>query len=161
MQVILGCQTVFSPQPLKKWIFNFFSCQNGTINSDEYFYWYMTFKECSSDHVGSKSHCAITKTNWYGSKLMDISNNKIRPILLGWIIIATILHLLIICLTCFRICNFPPWRKDNILLRPTHCRHMVVMWVHCSWSHLTGKECNVVTKRIPIVLGHFVNRTVL
>ena len=37
----------------------------------------------------------------------------------------------------------------------------VVMWAPCPWSHPTGKECNVVTKRIPIVLGHFVNRTVL
>ena len=37
----------------------------------------------------------------------------------------------------------------------------VVMWAPCPWSHPTGKECNVVTKRIPIVLGHFVNWTVL
>ena len=37
----------------------------------------------------------------------------------------------------------------------------VVMWAPCPWSHPAGKECNVITKRIPIVLGHFVNRTVL
>ena len=37
----------------------------------------------------------------------------------------------------------------------------VVMWSPCPWSHPTGKECNVITKRIAIVLGHFVNRTVL
>ena len=37
----------------------------------------------------------------------------------------------------------------------------VVMWAPCPWSHPTGKECNVVTKRIPIVLGHFVDQTVL
>ena len=37
----------------------------------------------------------------------------------------------------------------------------VVMWAPCPWSHPTGKECNVVTKRIPIVLGHFVHQTVL
>ena len=37
----------------------------------------------------------------------------------------------------------------------------VVMWAPCPWSHPTGKECNVITKRIAIVLGHFVNRTVL
>ena len=36
----------------------------------------------------------------------------------------------------------------------------VVMWALCPWSHRTSKECNVVTKRIPIVLGHFVNQTV-
>ena len=37
----------------------------------------------------------------------------------------------------------------------------VVMWAPCPWSHPTVKECNVITKRIAIVLGHFVNRTVL
>ena len=37
----------------------------------------------------------------------------------------------------------------------------VVMWVPCPWSHPTGKECNIVTKRIPIVLSHFVNWIVL
>ena len=36
----------------------------------------------------------------------------------------------------------------------------VVMWAPCPWSHRTGKECNIVTKRIPIVFGHFVNQTV-
>ena len=55
------------------------------INCEEYFYWYVTFKGCSSDHVGCKSHCAITKTNWYGSKFTDILNNKIRPIILWWL----------------------------------------------------------------------------
>ena len=33
----------------------------------------------------------------------------------------------------------------------------VVMCAPCP----IGKECNIVTKRIPIVLGHFVKRTVL
>ena len=63
----------------------FISWQNKRINCDEYFYWYVTFKGCSSDHLGCKSHCAITKTNWYGSKFTDISNNKIQPILLWWL----------------------------------------------------------------------------
>ena len=36
-----------------------------------------------------------------------------------------------------------------------------VMWAPCPWSHPTGKQCNLITTRIPIVLGHFVNRTVL
>ena len=43
----------------------------------------------------------------------------------------------------------------------TRTQLTVVMWVPCPWSQLTGKGCNVVTKRIPVVLGHFVNRTVL
>ena len=41
--------------------------------------------------------------------------------------------------------------------KSTHCRDVGAL----SPSQLTGKECNVVTKRIPIVLGYFVNRTVL
>ena len=43
----------------------------------------------------------------------------------------------------------------------TQSQLTVVMWAPCSRSHLTSKECNVVTKHIPIVLGHFVSRTVL
>ena len=43
-------------------------------------------------------------------------------IIIHWIIIDTILHLLAIHLTCFRICNFPSWRKSNILVR-----HVVVV----------------------------------
>ena len=43
----------------------------------------------------------------------------------------------------------------------TRTRLTVVMWVPCPWSQLTGKECNVVTKRTPVVLGHFVNRTLV
>ena len=45
--------------------------------------------------------------------------------------------------------------------RHDNTKSTVVMWAPCPWSHPTGKECNVITKRIPIVLGHFVNRTVL
>ena len=37
----------------------------------------------------------------------------------------------------------------------------VVMWAPCPGSHPTMKECNVIMKCIAIVLGHFVNRTVL
>ena len=40
--------------------------------------------------------------------------------------------------------------------KSTHCRDVGALS-----SHPAGKECNVITKRIPIVLGHFVNRTVL
>ena len=43
-------------------------------------------------------------------------------IIIHWIIIDTILHLLAIYLICFRICNFPSWRKSNILVR-----HVVVV----------------------------------
>ena len=43
-------------------------------------------------------------------------------IIIHWIIIDTILHLLAIYLTCFCICNFPSWRKSNILVR-----HVVVV----------------------------------
>ena len=50
------------------------------------------------------------------------------------------------------------WQKRIMI---TQSQLIVVTWAPCPWSHLTGKECNVVTKRITIVLGHFVNRTVL
>ena len=43
----------------------------------------------------------------------------------------------------------------------TRSQLTVVMWAPCPWSHPTGQECNVITKCIPIVLGHFFNRTVL
>ena len=43
----------------------------------------------------------------------------------------------------------------------TRSQLIVMMWAPCPWSHLTGKECNLVKKRIPVVLGHFVERTVL
>ena len=43
-------------------------------------------------------------------------------IIIHWIIIDTILLLLAIYLTCFRICNFPSWRKSNILVR-----HVVIV----------------------------------
>ena len=46
-------------------------------------------------------------------------------------------------------------RHDNT--KSTHCRDVGAL----SLEHLTGKECNIVTKRIPVVLGHFVNGTVL
>ena len=50
------------------------------------------------------------------------------------------------------------WQKRNMV---TQSQLTVVMWAPCPRSHLTSKECNVVTKHIPIVLGHFVSRTVL
>ena len=50
------------------------------------------------------------------------------------------------------------WQKRVMIARS---QLTVVMWAPCPWSQLTGKECNVVTKRIPIALGHFVNRIVL
>ena len=49
--------------------------------------------------------------------------------------------------------------QKSVMITPSQLT--VVVWAPCPWSHPTGKECNVVTKRIPIVLGHFVNRTVL
>ena len=51
-------------------------------------------------------------------------DSPITIIIIHWIIIDTILHLLAIYLTCFRICNFPSWQKSNILVR-----HIVVVWM--------------------------------
>ena len=38
------------------------------------------------------------------------------------------------------------WQKRIMITRN---QLTVVMWAPCPWSQLTGKECNVVTRRIP------------
>ena len=50
------------------------------------------------------------------------------------------------------------WQKRIMITRG---QLTVVMWAPCSCNHLTSNECNVVTKCILIILGHFVNQTVL